>query len=131
MNRRDFLKLAAAVPVLAWIPPLEALASVPDYCAHLQLIGLGQVSAIGWVTIFRGPRPEPFYTLLHFIINTWGGILSWEAPLGQEIIWTPDIRVKVTGLAVASIGLRNKELRYGPYGLISETPYARLPSSLG
>jgi hypothetical protein len=122
MNRREFLKLAAAVPVLLWVPPIEVLASAPDYCSRVRLTGLGRESALGSVTIYR-VRPEPFYTLLHQPINTWGGIFTWEAPPGAELIWTPDIKVRVQGLAVASIGLRDRELRYGPHGLISTYHY--------
>jgi hypothetical protein len=125
MDRREFLKLAAAVPTLVWIPALPYLTHGPDY--HIRLTGVGESSAIGKMRVFRHYDHHPF-VLLNFIINTWGGMYDWTAQLGDEIIWTPGIGVKVEGLAVASIALRDKELRYGPYGLISETSYHDLHS---
>lgn len=106
MDRREFLKRSAALLTMLSLPvsvvrhPARHVLPAPHrYGLHglpLSAWSLGlsaDAESRGEAWLRRGANP---LSLLHLTVGRYGH-LHWQAQPGSEIIWTPDLRLQVSG----------------------------------
>lgn len=119
MTRRDFLKLAvASVAALALEAPTRAAAlAAPrptprhDYIWKVALLGCGVVARHARLKLWRGSVP-----LLELGTNEFGGVTYCDLR-AEPFVWTPDVRVELTGVDVlGTVARRDGAVVYAPGG---------------